>query len=98
MSRLDELRQRYYALAHAMQTGVAYRADKRDQDPKHLRVGINSAMVDHGALVGLLLKKGIITDEEYYEALCEAMKREVDSYRQHLADQWGYPVEKVTLV
>ena len=39
--------QRYLDAAHAMQTGVAFtmHQDSSQTDPKHLRVGINSAMV-----------------------------------------------------
>ena len=56
----------YEAAAHAMQTGVAFLMERGDKatEPKHLRVGINSAMVEHAALVRLLISKGVITDED----------------------------------
>lgn len=65
MARLDDLRREYLRLAHAMQAGVAMwqNYDPSETTPKHLRVGINSAMADHGALVDLLFKKGILTEE-----------------------------------
>lgn len=74
---------RYYAAAHAMQSAVAFsmQMDPAETTPKHLRVGVNAAMVEHGALVGLLLKKGLITEEEFYEALADKMEAEVESYR-----------------
>lgn len=56
---------------------------------KHLRVGINTAHVDHAALAGLLIKKGIITQEEYMDALVEAMEAEVKRYEAHLSKIYG---------
>jgi hypothetical protein len=52
--------------------------------PKHLRVGVNAAMSDHGALVRLLIQKGIITHEEYSTAIADAMENEVQSYKDDL--------------
>lgn len=74
-----------------MQTGVAFKMSKDDKDttPKHLRVGINAAMSDHSALVGLLMQKGIITEDEYYDKLIESMEREVEMYRKKLSELYG---------
>ena len=50
--------QRYDAAAHAMQSGVAFEIGagvSRETEPKHLRVGVNSAMVDSAALAALLI-------------------------------------------
>jgi len=79
-------RQRYLDAAHAMQTGVAFtmHADPGETDPKHLRVGINTAMVEHGALVGLLIAKRLFTIEEYYKALADMMEIEVQTYAEKL--------------
>lgn len=95
MEDLEAIKQEYTALCHAMQSGVAMMMnyDPAATQPKHLRVGVNAAMVDHGALVGLLLKKGIITELEYYAALRDKMKQEVESYEQMLAERLnGAPV------
>ena len=46
-------------------------------------------MVEHAALVGLLVSKGIFTNEEYADALIEGMQREVDSYEKKLSDRMG---------
>src|SRR5687768_12035238 len=96
---LEEKRERYLALCHAMQTGVAFKMEKdaKDTTPKHLRVGINAAMSDHGALVGLLFKKGIITEEEYYDALIESMEREVQMYQSKIEELYGAGPIKITL-
>ena len=81
---IEEKRQKYIELAHAMQTGVALDQAKGSNDgtPKHLRVGINCALSDHGALVKLLIAKGLFTEDEYYDHLIEFMQREVDRYEQ----------------
>lgn len=71
---------RYQAAVHAMQTGVALSMPSEETEPKHLRVGINAAMSDHGGLVALLVEKGIISWEEYVKAIADAMERERDSY------------------
>src|SRR5262249_16738309 len=71
---------RYRAAVHAMQTGVAIKMnyDPAETQPKHLRVGINSAMCDHAAVVPRLRDKGIITDAEYRTAIADEMERERD--------------------
>lgn len=87
--------QRYHDAAHEMQTGVAMDQQLGSQDgsPKHLRVGINSAMVDHGALVKLLIAKGVLTEEEYYQAIREGMEAEAVRYKKILSKRLGKDVE-----
>lgn len=80
---------RYHAAAHAMQTGVAYRMqyDPTTTEPKHLRVGVNSAQVSAAALAALLIDKGLITLAEYEKSLADHMETEAESYRAWLADR-----------
>lgn len=82
---------------HAMQAGVAMKMEfnSADTTPKHLRVGINAAMVEHSALAKLLIDKGIITIEEYEESLAVAMEKEVAMYEKELSTQLN---TKVVLV
>lgn len=91
---IEELKQRYAELAHAMQSGVAIQMnrDAAETSPKHLRVGVNSAMVDAGVVGTLLIRKGLITEEEYFATLVELMEREVESYRLKID-----PTGRVTL-
>ena len=89
MSREVELMKRYQKLAHAMQSGVAFARDKSDLEPKHLRVGINTAMSDHGGLAKLMMDKGLITEEEYLQAIGDSMEREVEMYRQRIQSETG---------
>ena len=84
------MREKYLALYHAMQSGVAYMMGKSEEcSPKHLRVGVNSAMVEHGALIKLMIDKGIITMDEYEKYLVEFMEREVKSYEDQLGKALG---------
>lgn len=85
---------RYMAAMHAMQSGVASRMvfDPAETTPKHLRVGVNSAMSDHSALVYLLIQKGVITEQEYFSAIADAMEREKSAYETTLSDHFGTAV------
>ena len=88
--------ERYAAAAHAMQSGVATEMAQgsRDTEPKHLRVGVNSALVDSGALAELLIKKGVISEAEYLEAIAAGMEREAKNYEERLSRKLG---TKITL-
>lgn len=85
----------YPEALHAMQTGVATKADLgigKEVDPKHLRTGLNAAMSDHGALVGLLVARGVFTEAEYFEAIRLQMNKEADGYQAELSGYLGKPV------
>lgn len=85
-----EDRERYQRAAHAMQTGVAIMMNYTNQtQPKHLRVGVNSAMSDQGGLAQLLIAKGVFTLDEYEKAVADAMEREVESYRKLIQEKLG---------
>lgn len=83
------------ALQHAMQSGVAERLhfDPSDTTPKHLRVGINAAMVEHGALAKLLIDKGVIGEREYLGAVRDMMKLEVERYQAELSHRFGVTIK-----
>ena len=84
-------KERYIKARHAMQSGVAMwiNYDKKSTEPKHLRVGVNSAMVDSSALANLLIAKGIISEDEYFKALAERMEAEVKSYTERIEARIG---------
>ena len=94
---MSDHKQRWMDAAHAMQSGVAMEMNYREMptQPKHLRVGINSAMTDHSGLVKLLINKGLITEDEYIEAIADAMVKEKERYEETLSQLLG---SKVTLV
>jgi hypothetical protein len=83
--------ERYLTATHAMQSGVALEIEmgSRQAEPKHLRVGVNSAMVDSSALAELLIAKGVITEDEYSEAIAAGMEREAKAYEHRLSGKLG---------
>jgi hypothetical protein len=94
---ISKLIARYQAACHAMQSGVAIEMTdpSRSQatDPKHLRVGVNSAMVETSALVELLIDKGVFTAVEWFEGLCRSMEREVTQYEARLEKKLGKQIK-----
>jgi len=89
MSRESD-EQRYLDACHAMQTGVKYEMEKdllrgvepHATTPKHLRVGVNSALVSHGALVKLLVEYGVLNEDDYIKSQADAMEAEVALYEE----------------
>ena len=95
MLKLEELIKRYQQLVHAMQSGIAsmMHYDPSATSPKHLRVGVNSALIDSGALAQLLIEKGIITREELMEKLVERLEDEVKRYEDELSQHTGASIK-----
>lgn len=97
--KIVALTERYQALGHAVQTGVAYdttsEAHMRDQlrANKHLRTGVNMRAVDNAALVDLLVEKGVFTRLEYAEKLVQFAENEVRSYEEKLKAAHGGKTE-----
>lgn len=78
---------RYQRAMHAVQTGVALEMSmglSNAHEPKHLRVGVNSAMIEHGALVHFLVRKGIMTWPEWFEILADAAEQEQHVYEENI--------------
>ena len=93
MSAQDCFR-RHAAAQRRMQSGVA--ADMATggapENKKHLRVGLNTALVDHASLTRLLMAKGLISEEEYAEAIAEGMEAEVRRFEELLSKRTGRSV------
>lgn len=87
--------ERYEAALHAMQTGVKVElaAGSTSGTPKHLRVGVNSALCDNTALVKLLVAKGLLTMEEFLKALADEMELEVGRYEEIIRERTGKVVK-----
>ena len=83
--------ERYMAACHALQSGVAaeHARGSRDGEPKHLRVGINTAKAEASGVARLLIAKGVFTDDEYVAAVADAMEAEVAAYEERLTEQLG---------
>lgn len=77
---------RYVTAMHAVQSGIAQslHIDPDSGNPKHLRVGVSSAMCSHNALTALLVSKGVITQDEYMTALADDVEREKQRLEQEL--------------
>lgn len=93
--RENKLTEQYKAAAHGMQTGVMYELEKDPScgTPKHLRTGLNSAMVETSALADLLMSKGIFTKEEYLASLASGMEYERKRYENMLSVQYGINIK-----
>lgn len=84
--QVESLKREYARLAHAVQSGVAMEIQlgSKSATPKHLRVGLNLALVQHAAMAELLIEKGWITRREYWSALVETTRVEVERYQDRL--------------
>lgn len=87
--------ERYLRACHAMQSGVKHDMEtspggmSQDTMPKHLRTGINSALVDSSAIGKLLMAKGIFSREEYLRSLADVMEEEAHRYEKFLSERLG---------
>ena len=95
----QDFHERYALLAHAIQTGVALELgiDPASGTPKHLRTGVNLSKVEHGALIRVLIAKGVFTLEEYEAELLKGLEAEKEAYEERLR-AWHGGLTKVTLV
>ena len=99
LARAQEIFDRITAKLHAVQTGVGYMMEQgsKETHPKHLRVGINNALIQNSALQMLLVIKGIITPVEYAEAVEFLVEREVERYRREVASAMGVSPDNIIL-
>jgi hypothetical protein len=81
----------YEQALHGIQTGIALEIERGSDcaSPKHLRVGVNSAMCEHAALVRMLIAKGIITEEEYAQAITDEFNRELERVEKNVNEHYG---------
>lgn len=92
----DDLNERYLSAMHAMQSAVAHEIATVGEaasgaSAKHLRAGLNGALADTGSLATLLIAKGIITLEEYSQAITEGAEREAERAAQIARQRCGLP-------
>ena len=83
----NERQERYLNICHAIQSATKFlitQAQMRSDDglagssPKHLRTGLNMVMADVSSLATLLIKKGVFTEEEYFEAVLIGAENELE--------------------
>lgn len=89
----EQFVQLYNAAMHKIQSIIAFRITRGDTlaSPKHLRVGVDSALVSNEALVRLLAKKGLITRDEYMDSLLECTVEEADREEARAREEYGLP-------
>jgi hypothetical protein len=85
---------RYNAAMHAVQSGVAMEIESggeagQQTTPKHLRVGVNAALVGNAAIARILIERGICTLTEYTAALATEAEAEQHRYEQRLSAELG---------
>ena len=87
----NEFRARYEALAHAIQagTGLEQGSYSRDGEPKHLRVGITLARVEHTAVAQLCMAAGLFTEGQYFAAVLAELEREKAMITARLEAHYG---------
>ena len=85
---------RYTDAMHGVQTGVGHELnhDPASGSPKHLRTGINSALVGQAAIAQLLIDKGVFTLAEYTASLANHAEAERASYEKTLSTRLGTTV------
>lgn len=90
---------RYRKAMHGMQSGVAtvMNFDIHEGEPKHLRVGVNSAMVDSAALAALLIEKGVFSQDEFEAMLARTAEAERDRYVARIEEAVPGAKGRVTL-
>lgn len=93
---IEEAEARYRAAMNALQAGISTKNElvPRDTEPRVLRTGINSAMMQASALAHLLMEKGVITKLEWFSALADMAEYEVKIYEDEISQILG---TKVTL-
>jgi len=94
--RIADATRRWQTALHGVQSATALQIERLGEkgagsDAKHNRVGINAAMSDHGALVKLLVDKGVITNVEYLEAIADSMERELEMRSADTRRKCGLP-------
>lgn len=89
--RYAKAQERYLNASHAIQAAVGAEMtfNPNPTEPKHLRTGLNVMMVDHGAVVELLIQKGLFTYLEVMEAIADEMEEEKRSYERRLSEHYG---------
>ncbi len=92
MTNFDYRNTEYLELLHAIQSGVKATIElgiSNEATPKHLRTGINSALINISALGQTLIEKGIITFEEWRDNEIKLLEQEVKDYENNLSKAIG---------
>lgn len=92
---LAKLQQRYLSAMHAVQSGIAQKMtiDPSDTAPKHLRTGIDSALVSSSALARIMIESGVISEIAWRTMLATVAEEEKASYEADLSRLMGVTIK-----
>lgn len=96
--KLVDLGLTYEQAAHGVQTAIKHRMDTEDRSShdfvsqKHLRTGIDMSKADMLGLAYLLIKRGVITQEEYVEAMRLAANHELNMHETEARQRTGITI------
>ncbi len=86
----DWNKKEYTRLAHSIQSATAFLMEHgNSHNPKHLRTGLNILFAEHAAIAELLVKKSIITREEYEASLLKGLQEELDRLTKEAREKAG---------
>ncbi len=96
MSEKEQFLKRYEAAMHAVQSAIKYKIqveypfnEREVHIFKHIRVGVDSAHVSIHATAELLIRKGIITELEYFEQMAISAEKEKARYEADLGQKFA---------
>lgn len=94
--KLRDLGLSYEQAAHGVQSAIKYEMEERgwrgnENEWKHLRAGIDMRAAEAAGLVQLLIQKGILTEDEYLEAMRLSANEELARYIEYLRKTYGLP-------
>jgi len=89
----------YEAAGHGIQSAIRFEMTKIGFPDsgmlvnflKHLRVAVDMRASDTHGLASLLIEKGLISGEEYAEAMRLAANEELARYEDHIREAYGLP-------
>jgi hypothetical protein len=87
-----EKNEEYKRLAHAIQSAIAYQMNLNSTftSPKHLRVGIDILKGEQASFARLLISKGIITEEEYFDSILDGLRAELEFQTNQARERSGF--------
>lgn len=101
---------RYLGTAHALQSAERFTYEQLRRlcpsypssdlpmgqfRPHLIRSGLDGLLCEFGAIVDLLLTKGMLTKEEIAEKFEEYYRRDIDRLRAEMAERTGIPVDRI---
>jgi hypothetical protein len=85
-----------HAILHALQSGIAAKIDiglSAGETPKHLRVGVDNAIIMLSALQKALQDKGIILEDEFLDAYLFLLREEQERVEAELSKHMGVEIK-----